>query len=454
MKSTLFCAIAVSSILGFAVSTEAQDETMTFAIDCWSGGHCAMPCGGSAQGNYDCSEGTGGWSPTCVFSDPLPEGSTVKVVQAVLSTHQCDSSTNITTTLNGQVIGSVTESRFSCSCLDSPCLDTRTDSPTFPDGFPGYVYGGSNTFGINVTSGIICVEHVDVTLQYSQEQLEIVRPMADDDFDLGPSNLTATAPITFEARLTPSNAARSVDWEVVLEYETSGGRGGSQDTRTFRTQADQTHDETYSSMGGRLTVKAQALINSEIVEADPVTATITGVAIPDNLITTRLENLYRNGATPRLMTGIAMVESTYRQFAVITLYNRSDRWPLESFDGGSHIGLMQVVTAMDRAWNWETNTEFGVNLYQRDKLGAARRIMNRIIQANHDPRNNRRLRRLTDVELENMALVLYGPHASADLNAQYYVPQVMPDGSIDWVVNTTGNAGGVAYANNCRNSVR
>jgi hypothetical protein len=101
---------------------------------------------------------------------------------------------------------------------------------------------------------------------------------------------------------------------------------------------------------------------------------------------------------------------------------------------------------MDLAWNWESNTAGGENLFE-DKLRAASRIMRRIIQ------NNRGLRQLTGVELENMALVLYGPHASGDLNRQYYAPAPTPNGGVDWVVNTAGNPGGVAYADNCRGSM-
>ena len=42
-------------------------------------------------------------------------------------------------------------------------------------------------------------------------------------------------------------------------------------------------------------------------------------------------------------------------------------WPLESYDGGSHIGLMQVPLSMHNAWNWEKNTEKGADIfYQKD----------------------------------------------------------------------------------------
>lgn len=431
----------------FAVSAAmGQPQTRSFSIDCWSGGHCALPCGGSGTGNYDCSDGTGGWTNGCAYTDPLPAGATVTRVSAVLYTHQCAGSTTLSPTMNGQAIGTVTETRSSCTCLSSPCLNTTVTSVDYPNGFPGYNEGAMNTFGVNVTSGTLCVEHVDITLTYTTEPLVIVRPTANQDFDLNQQNNTATVPVVFEARANPANAARQVDWNVLLEYTTSGNRGTTPNTRRFQTQPTGTHDETYRAMGGRLTVNANAVINSQTVNAPAVTATITGVALDANAITTRIQTLYRNGATPRLPTGIAEVESSYLQFRSRTLYGRADLWPTESYDGGSHIGLMQMPVAMDVAFSWEENTGQGVALFE-DKLRAARRIMHRIIQNNHG------LRQLTDVELENMGLVLYGPHASADLGRQYYAPAPAAGGGVDWVVNTAGNNAGVTYANNCRGSM-
>ncbi len=149
-------------------------QTTTLAIDCWSGGHCAMPCGGSGQGNYDCSDGTGGWSPTCPFNDPLPAGSVLTKVEATVWTHQCSSSSTWAATLNGQTLSTITDGRASCSCLNSPCLDNTHQSLDYPNGFPGYVNGGSNTFGIDLQSGVICVEHVDLKLTYTSGQIATI----------------------------------------------------------------------------------------------------------------------------------------------------------------------------------------------------------------------------------------------------------------------------------------
>lgn len=439
-------------LIGMFVTHAFGLQTTTVYIDCWSGGWCAMPCGGGVTGNYDCSSGHGGWTPSCGFFDPLPTGSILKSVQAVVYNHQCNASSNITTALTGVLIATVTENRYSCQCLNSPCLDTTFSSATYDAGFPGYVYGGNNLFQITVNSGVICVEHVELRLTYSLAKLEILKPIDNDDFDLIQSNHTATEPIDFQAHVEPAGGTDTVQWNVRLEYRTSGGRGPFVNERNFESAPEEIHQEIYTSMGGLANVSATAIIEGESKEAIPVTYTITGIVIPDAEITNRLIELY-HGPTERLMTGIAMVESSYRQFAITTLYRRNDLWPLESYDGGSHIGLMQVPVNMQWAWDWMENTYEGVRLFQHEKIPAARRIANRI-RAQIRQQYAGHLRPLDRVELERMALVLYGPHASADLWRQYYVPQQTPAGDWEWVVNTAGNPGGVAYADLVWDSMR
>ena len=94
-----------------------------------------------------------------------------------------------------------------------------------------------------------------------------------------------------------------------------------------------------------------------------------------------------------------------------------------------------------------TNTKTGASTFQQ-KLASAGCISTRIINANPG------LPSLTPVQLENMALVLYGPFASAALNMQYYIPQAGPNGTPVWVVNTANNPQGVAYADSCRSKVQ
>ena len=85
------------------------------------------------------------------------------------------------------------------------------------------------------------------------------------------------------------------------------------------------------------------------------------------------------------------------------------------------------------------NTRDGADLFKA-KLAIAARKEAAIIAAHPG------LRTLTSTERENMALVLYGPYASASSSKQYYVPVADAKGKWTWSVNTLGNANGVAYA--------
>jgi hypothetical protein len=106
---------------------------------------------------------------------------------------------------------------------------------------------------------------------------------------------------------------------------------------------------------------------------------------------------------------------------------------------------MPTSTEIDYAWDWQVNTAAGVNLFT-SKLSTAQRKMNVIIQQHPG------LSALNAVELEHMALVLYGPYASPNNMKQYYVP-VLSKHRWKWVVNTTGNPKGVAYADSCLSAV-
>jgi len=160
------------------------------------------------------------------------------------------------------------------------------------------------------------------------------------------------------------------------------------------------------------------------------------------------------------------------------------KWPIESqkpgglSDGGSHIGLTQVMTDPNQtpdpnAWNWITNASDGVNLFSgtppteyqdtENKIQHAADLENEMIQEyvpGAPP--SFQLPQLSATQLENMALVLYGPSAHLrDLTLQYYVPVcssglfyyiqltnywVCVGGTWSWSKNSTGNPQGVAYA--------
>ena len=193
---------------------------------------------------------------------------------------------------------------------------------------------------------------------------------------------------------------------------------------------------------------------------------IAGTEIKDSTITARLYDLYANNSsltkpTPGLLTGIAQHESSYQQFGReaktqgTIVVNQDcpgisdDRWPKESDDGGSHIGLMQVPTTNEDAWDWLQDTQSGWHIFVNDKLAAARRNASRIRR--HHPG----LRPLNETELENMAVLLYGPFAPkgslrVKLRRQYYTVESDSAGTPTWVKNTANNPEGVAYVDQVR----
>jgi len=269
-------------------------------------------------------------------------------------------------------------------------------------------------------------------------ELEILQPSEGDDFDISQSNCTTTPNITFQGKLSPTDLSANIAWALDLEYQTSAGHGAGTNQREFATQNLATHAETYASMGGKVSVNASTTIHGTSCEATAVHFTITGVPIPDATITERLKTLYdpEPGGTESICCGIASVESSYIQFKSRTLYGRNDRWPHESYDGGTHIGLMQVVTTFSRAWDWFENTGDGVDLYEAN------------IQQSHNHVNNIRaqhagLRDLTAVEHENNASSIYR------MGNVYYYRWNGDEENPDWEVNTD-NPTGVAYANEVR----
>jgi hypothetical protein len=272
--------------------------------------------------------------------------------------------------------------------------------------------------------------------------------MSGENFKLLRGDLSETDSIAFAAL----GASGTVSWEARLVYQTVGGRGATRTTpyiasRSFQTNGTASQAEVFSSMGGRVTVRAQTSIAGVAKSADPKIFTITGTDVPRDTTTAQLVALYATGATPRLMTGIAMHESSYHHFVLLTKFNRRDFWPNESYDGGSHIGLMQIPTTsgLSKIWSWKENAALAVALF-REKLASAARISTKIRQTHPG------LRALNDVELENFALILYGPHADSSLTRQYYIP-VERNGKWVWVENSEGAGKGIAYAKSVRNGI-
>jgi len=276
----------------------------------------------------------------------------------------------------------------------------------------------------------------DLSFQLSS-LLIIKQPKVNDAYPLIQESYIKTADITFQAD-DPAYTGQ-VNWATTVYYETSGNRGPFTVTDAFTSQANTPTTRTFKSQGGRLSVGASEPGRKN---ADPIQyAYIIGTAIPNSDITSRLYSLY-NGVTPNLLCGIADRESSYMQFSNITLFGYTGRWPYESYDGGSHIGLMQVPITMAYSWDWQVNTQTGANIFA-EKVQLAKSFERQL------RKTYPRLPRLTDSQIENMALVLYGPEADPDPYMQYYIPQGSGN-NWQWVENTANNPEGVPYANDVR----
>jgi hypothetical protein len=308
-----------------------------------------------------------------------------------------------------------------------------------PVGPPGMVFAGQTT--VQIVSP--CTAGFTIT-----------NPKDNASFPLSANNTTATDSTAFQSN---GGHNSTTAWHVQVSYATSGGKGSSGATKDFNSSGNSSISEQFQSIGGQGDVLATCHAVYGQNQTYHVTITITGGDIAQSTIINQLVSLYGSGQpTPRLMTGIASVESGVQQFKPRSLYSVSALWPLESYDGGSHIGIMQMPTSMAYAFNWLTNTSDGVALFFQ-KVTMATGFETKI-QASYSG-----LPALTGVQLENMALLLYGPYATVNLSAQYYVPHCVggtasgntcKGGSWQWIVNTAGNSKGVAYANSVRSKVQ
>jgi hypothetical protein len=278
----------------------------------------------------------------------------------------------------------------------------------------------------------------------SSSQLGIISPTDNQLIDLAQDkNFTATdqtcpAPTDGAGNATAAcfsagtSSSNPINWSATLSYNTSAGYGYYTDTLpSFPTSNGQVQNEQYQATGGRVNVTAQNIASDGSTVYDCSQFYVEGTNSIDPTI--NLLNLYSTGATPHLMTGVAQHESTYKQFFTQTLLGATAYWPHESADGGSHIGLMMVPTQQPYAWDWTSNTNDGVNDasygFVVAKLPLASTWQAWITNGHGSIPGHSSLATLTATQLEDMALVLYGPAASGTWTKQFYIP-VCPSGNI------------------------
>ena len=145
------------------------------------------------------------------------------------------------------------------------------------------------------------------------------------------------------------------------------------------------------------------------------------------------------------MTGLAQHENGYYQFTSQDLLGATALWPTESYDGGSHIGLMMIPVAENLAWDWLQNTNYGVNDTNNGFAGAKLPLAKSFVNWLTGTKSNKNVPVHSGLpafaspsgQLERMALVLYlGNTAAAGWAEQYYIPVCPPPGTIKAKGNT------------------
>jgi hypothetical protein len=268
--------------------------------------------------------------------------------------------------------------------------------------------------------------------------MDITDPTQSTLYHLGGTNYNrATVPLT-----ATSACSGTANWTFNYSYTSQRPTTYTSSSTTSSTLGQTSNYQTPVKNGGQVSLEARATL---LGQSFTVTRTvyIDGVAIPDATITNRLVALYTSGATPRLLTGIASKESSYRQFAVRTLYGVSGRWPIENAanqytPAGSYVGLMQVPNGMVNAFDWLTNTQQGAYIFQTKLTDAGNYVANLRSQYPQLPA-------LNGVELENEALSRYGGF----INDRYYTVNGSGNG---WVITTRQDL--LNYVQFIRNNMR
>jgi hypothetical protein len=309
-----------------------------------------------------------------------------------------------------------------------------------------------------------------VTANFTGLQVEILSPDDGDKFGfIASSQYRGTTEISFKARITPQQHAAnsSVRWILDISWEPSPQREtltGQQ--KTFTTASEATHSEDYENEGGKLEVRADAIMDGVVVGTTTITCYVVGCGIPNATIQNRVQTLYQpanqfnpaqlNNINPQNWTqnicwGIVRKESSTMQFYNQRVANYPAdvvRMPYVSDDDtnqivgdnndGSHVGLMQVGTTYARAWDWHQNTQDGVdNLHE--KLRISYRKWARTVSP-----TNKQIPQLSGSRHEDDALAFYRWGT-----ANRFLYWVWDDNAGQWVKSSNTSATG--YADDVRN---
>lgn len=141
-------------------------------VDCWHKGGPYWTC--DEYQDYNCT--TGGYGPivSCCFSDLVPAGNIVTKIQAVYYGTSCVNGTK-SVYVNDNLVGSGFQG--GAPCAGGQCDPITVTSADYPDGFPGYVYGGTNELRIAET-GRSCLADVHLKIYYEFSLSAILERLA------------------------------------------------------------------------------------------------------------------------------------------------------------------------------------------------------------------------------------------------------------------------------------
>ena len=266
--------------------------------------------------------------------------------------------------------------------------------------------------------------------------LTVNSPANGQVFSLSSGYNSATIPLNASSNCSGT----SVTWTFVYSYTRGDGftysTGGG--ITTTSTLGQTTNWQSPAGVGGQGAITVSAQAGPRVLTA-VLQGYIDGTSIPDSVITSQLVSLYGSGATPHLLTGIAMSESSYQQFVTRSLYVTYGPWPYESGgNGGQYVGLMMVPNGMGVAFDWVQNAQAGVTIFQQWLSYVQGIVSNQRASCPGVPA-------LTGQQLEDDALSYY-----VGTGLPYYIPN---SGCTAWITNP-GNAGGVAYAKNVRSLIK
>jgi hypothetical protein len=208
-----FAAVLAFSLLRAAVS-QAGTYTTTVQYTGCGNGNCI--CGSP---DYSCFNGCGGPNVGVghAFTDQTPAGSIVTGVAVAIN--GVTNSTQVTTSINGVAVGNsvAPPNDYSCAC---EAIDFTTAGDA--NGFPGWVYGGTNNLAINVgdagQGNNLCAASATITVTYIVVGPRIAA--APSPLDFGSFNVGTV----MSKNLTISNSG-SADL-IVSNYTFSGTNGG------------------------------------------------------------------------------------------------------------------------------------------------------------------------------------------------------------------------------------